>query len=69
MHPLPRRGEIDESVDKDHRAKYFEQARNGMFVRMALLHHCILGVHEKQDDGGFVLDEDRLFKNLDLAPE
>jgi len=69
MHPLPRRGEIDESVDKDHRAKYFEQARNGMFVRMALLHHCILGVHEKHEDGSFVLGEDRLFKNLDLAPE
>lgn len=37
MHPLPRVGEIDEQVDDDPRAIYFEQARNGMYVRMALL--------------------------------
>ncbi|MFB6373710.1 MAG: hypothetical protein ABEN55_11525 [Bradymonadaceae bacterium] len=37
MHPLPRVGEIDSAVDHDPRAVYFEQARNGMFVRMALL--------------------------------
>jgi aspartate carbamoyltransferase len=37
MHPLPRVGEIDERVDSDPRAVYFQQARNGMFVRMALL--------------------------------
>jgi len=37
MHPLPRVGEIDESVDADPRAKYFAQAENGLYVRMALL--------------------------------
>ncbi len=37
MHPLPRVGEIAESVDADPRAAYFRQARNGMFIRMALL--------------------------------
>lgn len=37
MHPLPRVGEILEEVDKDPRAKYFQQAENGMYVRMALL--------------------------------
>jgi aspartate carbamoyltransferase len=37
MHPLPRVGEIDTRVDVDPRAAYFEQMRNGMFVRMALL--------------------------------
>lgn len=37
MHPLPRVGEIEESVDKDPRAAYFRQAGNGMFVRMALM--------------------------------
>jgi aspartate carbamoyltransferase catalytic subunit len=37
MHPLPRNNEIDPSVDNDPRAKYFEQAHNGLFVRMALL--------------------------------
>lgn len=37
MHPLPRVDEILAEVDSDPRAKYFEQAGNGMFVRMALL--------------------------------
>jgi aspartate carbamoyltransferase catalytic subunit len=37
MHPLPRYGEIAPDVDNDPRAVYFEQARYGMFIRMALL--------------------------------
>jgi len=37
MHPLPRVGEIHYDVDKNPRAAYFRQMRNGMFVRMALL--------------------------------
>jgi len=37
MHPLPRVGEITESVDIDPRAAYFRQSEYGMFVRMALL--------------------------------
>ena len=37
MHPLPRYGEIAQDVDYDTRAVYFEQARYGMFIRMALL--------------------------------
>ena len=37
MHPLPRVDEIDIEVDKDPRAIYFEQAQNGLFVRMAIL--------------------------------
>jgi aspartate carbamoyltransferase catalytic subunit len=37
MHPLPRVGEIETTVDKDPRAVYFEQAENGLYVRMALL--------------------------------
>lgn len=37
MHPLPRVGEIATEVDSDPRAFYFKQARNGLFVRMALL--------------------------------
>jgi aspartate carbamoyltransferase catalytic subunit len=37
MHPLPRVDEIQTSVDADPRAAYFRQARNGMYVRMALL--------------------------------
>jgi aspartate carbamoyltransferase catalytic subunit len=37
MHPLPRSVEIDPAVDLDPRAAYFRQARNGLYVRMALL--------------------------------
>ena len=37
MHPLPRVGEIDPLVDTDPRAAYFRQARNGLWVRMAVL--------------------------------
>ena len=37
MHPLPRVNEIAQSVDNDKRAVYFEQAKNGVYVRMALL--------------------------------
>ena len=37
MHPLPRVNEITTAVDDDPRAKYFEQARNGKYIRMALI--------------------------------
>ncbi len=37
MHPLPRVNEISVAVDDDPRACYFVQAKNGMFVRMALI--------------------------------
>ena len=37
MHPLPRVNEISTQVDDDPRAVYFEQVRNGRYVRMALI--------------------------------
>lgn len=37
MHPLPRVDEIAQDVDDDPRAVYFQQARFGMYARMALL--------------------------------
>lgn len=37
MHPLPRINEISTDVDDDPRAKYFEQALNGKYMRMALI--------------------------------
>jgi aspartate carbamoyltransferase catalytic subunit len=37
MHALPRLNEIAPEVDVDPRAAYFRQARNGLYVRMALL--------------------------------
>ena len=33
LHPLPRVNEISTAVDDDPRAKYFEQVRNGKFIR------------------------------------
>jgi aspartate carbamoyltransferase catalytic subunit len=39
LHPLPRVNEIATDIDSDPRAKYFEQVRNGLFLRMALLSH------------------------------
>ncbi|KAL0000749.1 hypothetical protein SO802_014530 [Lithocarpus litseifolius] len=37
MHPLPRLDEITVDVDGDLRAAYFRQAKNGLYIRMALL--------------------------------
>ena len=37
LHPLPRVNEISAEVDDDPRAFYFQQAKNGMYIRMALL--------------------------------
>jgi aspartate carbamoyltransferase catalytic subunit len=37
MHPLPRTEELPVEIDVNPRAKYFEQAKNGMWVRMGLL--------------------------------
>jgi len=43
LHPLPRVNEIAVEVDKDPRAFYFRQAKNGMYIRMALI-MALLGV-------------------------
>ncbi|MDD6319970.1 MAG: aspartate carbamoyltransferase [Oscillospiraceae bacterium] len=37
LHPLPRVNEITLDVDDDPRAAYFEQATNGVYMRMALI--------------------------------
>lgn len=37
LHPLPRVNEISTAVDADSRARYFEQARCGKYIRMALI--------------------------------
>ncbi len=37
LHPLPRVNEISTEIDKDPRAKYFDQVRNGKYIRMALI--------------------------------
>ncbi len=37
MHPLPRVNEIPPEIDDDPRAAYFRQAKNGKYIRMALI--------------------------------
>lgn len=37
LHPLPRVNEIAVEIDKDPRACYFRQVKNGKFIRMALI--------------------------------
>ncbi|OGL95553.1 aspartate carbamoyltransferase [Candidatus Uhrbacteria bacterium RIFOXYB12_FULL_58_10] len=41
MHPLPRGGELSKDVDADRHARYFQQAANGLYVRMALLERVL----------------------------
>jgi len=41
MHPLPRRQEIHIDVDRDERAVYWRQERNGMWTRAALIAHIM----------------------------
>ncbi len=43
LHPLPRVNEIHTDVDSSPHAYYFDQARNGVYVRMAIL-SSILGI-------------------------
>lgn len=37
LHPLPRVNEIAQDVDDNPKAYYFEQARNGLYARQALI--------------------------------
>jgi len=37
LHPMPRRDEISTDVDRDPRAMYWRQMRNGMWIRTALI--------------------------------
>jgi aspartate carbamoyltransferase catalytic subunit len=37
LHPLPRLNEISTDVDDNPKAYYFEQARNGVFARQAII--------------------------------
>jgi aspartate carbamoyltransferase catalytic subunit len=41
LHPLPRINEIHTDVDSNPKAYYFEQARNGVFTRMAIIAHLL----------------------------
>jgi len=41
LHPMPRVNEIEEQIDTDPRAYYFQQALNGVYVRQALLAYLL----------------------------
>ena len=41
LHPLPRVNEIHPDVDSNEKAYYFEQARNGVFTRQAIIAHIL----------------------------
>ena len=58
MHPLPRVNEISVKVDEDKRACYFEEAKNGKIMRMALILK-LLGL-----DGGLAEPEKSRLKTV-----
>jgi aspartate carbamoyltransferase catalytic subunit len=41
LHPLPRVNEIDMDVDCNPKAYYFDQARNGLYVRQAIISNAL----------------------------
>ena len=41
LHPLPRINEINQDVDQSPKAYYFEQARNGVFARQAVITYLL----------------------------
>ncbi|GET34085.1 aspartate carbamoyltransferase [Prolixibacter bellariivorans] len=41
LHPLPRVNEIHTDVDSNPKAYYFDQARNGVYTRMAIIAHLL----------------------------
>ncbi len=47
LHPLPRVKEIEYSIDDDPHAYYFEQARNGLYARQAIISD-VLGISLEQ---------------------
>lgn len=41
LHPLPRNEELPRECDSNPRSKYFEQMKNGVYMRMAILEWCL----------------------------
>ena len=41
LHPLPRVGEISQDVDENPKAYYFQQAKNGLYARQAMICHAL----------------------------
>jgi aspartate carbamoyltransferase catalytic subunit len=56
LHPLPRVNEIAYDVDDNPKAYYFQQAKNGLFARQAILCDalgiCLQDIYDNQNNGG-----------------
>lgn len=57
LHPLPRVNEIDLDVDESPKAYYFEQARNGLYARQAIICRALGIIPE-----GFTLHQNEIKK-------
>lgn len=44
MHPFPRNSELSTDVDSDPRNQYFQQMRNGLYIRMAIIDNFFMGI-------------------------
>ena len=44
MHPFPRNEELSTDVDDDPRNQYFQQMRNGLYIRMAIIDNMLQGI-------------------------
>ncbi len=51
LHPLPRVNEIETAVDADPRAAYFRQAKNGKYIRMALILKLLFDADRREKNG------------------
>jgi aspartate carbamoyltransferase catalytic subunit len=51
MHPLPKIDEIPPEVDKSKHAKYFDQAKNGIPMRMGIMKKMLDSAQQKKAKG------------------
>lgn len=63
LHPLPRVGEIAQDVDDTPQAYYFQQAKNGLYARQAMICKC-LGINP---DGSPIHQNEKKRKTLENA--
>jgi len=57
LHPLPKIDEIPPEVDKSKHAKYFEQAKNGIPMRMAIMKKMLSSAQQKKPEVSQMLEE------------
>ncbi|MBE6613162.1 MAG: aspartate carbamoyltransferase [Ruminococcaceae bacterium] len=62
LHPLPKVDEIAPELDDDPRCVYFEQAENGVYIRMALVAELI-GAEKRGRAPAYAIPEKHICKN------